>query len=996
MSTLIRAFLLLIGAFMVGRVCASNLVFDNHILDHGQVVRQLGGVNAIAQDAMGFIWIGADNGLARYDGTELRLYQSEPDNPQSLPTNFIWDLEPAADGGMWVAASKGLSLYRPETDSFERISEFNGVPLLADTITDLATTRDGRLLMGSVGGLNILTPATGALESFVPRPPLGSPSGSTVIYDMAEDADGGIWLARGLGGMTYLTAEKDHFEYVDYREDDAAALPHNDSRRVLVDHRGQVWIGFYGRGIGILSPEGKPFRSAEYRTSLGESHNAVVMDMLLDRDGSVWVVADQQGLLKFSEDLELVRHFHHSNGHPRSLLSNQTRSLMQDINGDLWVGLFPFGLSFLDRSRERIQIFRHQPDEPQSLSHDAVISLKLDRSGNLWVGTERGLNQMDLNSGRITRYEHDPANPDSLAANAVISLEEDQHGYIWIGTWSGGLQRLNPKTGEFFRFPIDAKNPHALGDAIPWSILSDRDGELWVGTESQGLHRYRPESNDFVRYVHNPENPESISSNDITKLIQDRNGYIWIATYGGLNRFDKQSETFVSYRSEEGNVKAVRTLFEDSRGFIWAGLHDAGLDRLDPSTGEFFHLTEKNGLPSKVVSSIVEDAQGNIWAGTPNGLAKINPDTFQIETYGTEHGLAGATHNREAIWAMQDGTLYIGSTEGLTAFRPEHLVREKSFRPTYITKFRLLNREVPIGTLDSPLSQSILTTRNLVLQHHHSMFSFDFVTLNYRNPGLNQYAYMLEGFDRQWNYQGQRNIATYTNLNPGHYVFRVKSKVPGEDWQEGQQTISLEIKPPLWRTWWAHTLYVILFVAFLYSIYAVGRLKKASDTYRELSVTDPLTGIYNRAGISHIAQGLFANAEAKSALCVVLIDIDHFKRVNDRRGHDVGDRVIAGVCDLVKKVIRRGDYFARWGGEEFILLCTETDENGAKILGERIRKAIAEHIFEQDREPLNVTLSLGIALVNADESFQEACKRADEVLYEAKNSGRNCVVIAGE
>lgn len=977
----------------------SNIArFDNSILLQGMSVRQMGGVNDIIQDGMGFIWVGGENGLGRFDGTNLRLYKAVSDDPGSLPNNYIWDMEVDQRGRLWIGTSGGLCIYHPESDSFERITSMYGQPLLSDIVTALAIDDQGKIYIGSADGLNIIDPATEQVAAVMTSSELGSPSGSNLLHDLDLDDHGNLWIGMALDGLARFNLESGAIAYYNHQENDPYSLSSNRVKRLLTDSSGRVWVATYGGGINVLDPQSGRFTKLQYQLpNGGRSDSTVVMDVLEDARGEFWVTVDQQGLLRFDQQLRLLAHYAYSAGDENSLMSNQVRDLFEDVNGDLWIGMFPYGVSFFDRSRENIRTFRSDAHNPQTLSHNAILSFLQSRDGTIWVGTENGLNTLDPSTGVANRINSEPGNPPALAAGAILSIAEQANGAIWLGTWSGGLHRFDRHTQSFRSYRSRPSDPHSLADPFVWATAVDHDDQVWVGSETGGLQLYRPQTDDFLRFNHDPADPQSISGNYVLDIIVDRKGQLWIATYNGLNRFDKITGQFTRYFAEPDNPQslsssAIKSLFEDSRGYIWVGTHDRGLNRLQPDTGTFTRIDTADGLPAAAVASIVEDAEGMIWVSTTSGLAQLHPETLQVKAYGVEHGLAGATHIRNASLLDEEGRLYFGSTEGVTSFRPGHITSSQSVHPIRITNFRILNREVPIGTPGSPLSQSILTTRSLTLQHSDNMFAFDFVALNYRNSHLNNYAYKLEGFDLDWNYLGQRNTATYTNLDPGEYRFRVLAKAPGGDWVESEHSIAIIISPPPWRTWWAYAIYVLLGSAFIYAVYAVGRLKKVSDTYRELSVTDPLTGIYNRAGIAQIVQGLFANKEIKSGVCVMLMDIDHFKRINDRFGHDAGDQVITEVARIARNTVRKGDYLGRWGGEEFILLCPSATSAAVAALAEKIRSTIAAHGFQLRGKAVSITVSIGVALVEEDESFNETLKRADAALYQAKALGRDRII----
>lgn len=968
--------------------------FDDALATFGVPVRQLSSITAIVQDTFGFVWLGGENGLARYDGTEFRLFQFDPAEQGSLPNDYIWQLSIDASGYLWAATSGGLTRFNHITERFETDESLLGA-LSGRLVSAVAFDEKNRLYAPVTNGLYRFDLATKQVEFWEPH---GEPAIATgaMYEDILLEEDGIVWLGSSGNGLTRLDTKTGTFTYF-YDDGRPDALSSNRIKTLLRDSSERLWVGTFGGGINVMLPDSEHFLQLSYTSRSGSSaRTASIMDITEDSQGMIWVAVDQEGVLVFNQSLELVHHFTRGSGDNGSLLSDRTRVIFEDINRDIWVGQAPFGVSFLNRGQENILTFQSDPDNPNTLSNNSILSFFESRDGTLWVGTEGGLNAFSPDTGMFKRYLSNADNPNALKASAVLALEEDSHGNLWVGTWGGGLHRFDPKKGVFYRYANNPDDPNSVGDDFIWSILQDRDGTLWIGTENKGLRRYRPETDDFSSPpTAAPGN--ALSNQFVLAIAEDSEGSLWIGTYDGANVYDKSTGTFHAHKKEANNAHSIasntaNSILVDTRGDIWIG-GDNGVSHMKKGSDRFRRITMADGLPAQRVSSLVEDRNGDVWVATTNGVARVQPDTITIQSYSIEHGFAGSTHARDATFADSKGRLYFGSTEGVTVFYPEDLKPISSSHPIWITDFRLANRDVSVGGLNSVLQQSILTTRHLALEYHENTVSFDFVILNFRNPGKNNYAYRLDGFDSEWQYIKHRNIATYTNLDPGHYVLRVQAQAPAASWVESEQTIAIDVAPPWWHTWWAYVVYAASIAALGYVIYTIGRLKKSSDSFREQAIRDPLTGMYNRAGVQKITQWMFANPEIQNSVCVMLMDIDHFKRINDTRGHDVGDRVIKGIAHILRDTARHGDHIGRWGGEEFVLLCTSSTREGASILAKKICASVADSLFERDTQSLKVTISIGVALARADESFDQTLKRADDLLYKAKAAGRNCAIL---
>lgn len=982
-----------IPAPMPGNIRFETLFGPTHSL-----ARQLGTINSFAEDHQGFMWMAGDYGLSRYDGRNLRIYKANPSSSRSIPPGVVRRLIVDKDGVLWIAAEHGLARYHLETDDFTQITAV-GSKELVRSLPVFALGADNSLYVGVSHRLYVINPDRSSMTEHAFQIPVERPSDREELRDMDIDAQGRVWISTAGAGIAIFDPDSATFEYLTNSTRDPS-LPRYDNLITLAhDPKGNVWLGTFGYGITRFNPttgEFKTFLADE--NGLGSLKSNVIWDIKSDSEGAIWAATDNAGLAYFDETTQTFHHYLHEPQLPFSLISNQLRVVYEDNKQNLWLSAFPSGVSFYNRST---RIFRHyvsHPEDPESLSHSSILSFAQTEDGTIWVGTEGGLNGLDPVTGKFRRFVSVPADPKALKANPVLAIEEDKDGFLWVGTWAGGLHRFYPETGNFYRFPFESQEPDNFNSAFVWSIVRDKEDTIWIGTETGGLNRFNRHTGDFTAFLHSPENQDGLSGNFAYKVIADSRGKLWIGTFTGLNIMDKNTERFfrVPYATGEANAtrsKNIKSLFEDSRGLIWIGHHQQGLDIYNPETGLYQHLDMEDGLPSPTISSILEDNNGDIWVATANGLAKISYPQLSIRVLGLEDGLMGANFHRDASLVDKTGRLYFGSTQGITSFHPTDLDQRQNDFSVWITNFRILNREVPIAAEGSPLQRSIVVTDHIQLAHTDVMFAFDFTALDYRNAASLQYSYKLEGFDQDWVEIGNSATATYTNIQPGRYVFRVRASVVPEQWVEGQ-SIVIEIKPPLWRTWWAYCFYVAIGLAVLYYRHEFVKLRIRAEVYRSKSVTDPLTGIYNRLGIAQVAEGMFANAETRKGACLMLFDIDHFKRVNDRRGHDAGDRTILAVTAIIRNCVRNSDHFGRWGGEEFILLCATDNAESSRNLAEKIRAAVENNVYEKDTTPLRVTVSIGVTDIKVTDTLDSAVKRADMALYRAKSLGRNCVVVA--
>ncbi len=423
----------------------------------------------------------------------------------------------------------------------------------------------------------------------------------------------------------------------------------------------------------------------------------------------------------------------------------------------MWIGSTGGGLTRFDPSAERFSNFRHDPDDPDSLIPDTVFALREDSEGTPWVGAWGGLDRFDRETGVFAHCLHDEKDENSLGHNAVRGIREDADGYLWIATTFGGINRPDPKTGRFSRYAKEPDNPGSLSDNNVWRLFIDGDGTLWAGA-SQAPNRFDPKTETFVHYRHDPKDPNSISDNLVINMHEDRDGVLWLATPAGLNRMDR-------------------------------------------STGRFRGYTVRDGLPRNTVESIVEDGRGFLWLSTDKGVSKFDPREETFFNYDVSDGLQGDKFYGSAYLKTRDGEIYFGGPDGLDRFHPDRIRNNPHPPPVVLTDFLVFNESAPIGP-DALMPKQVGYVGRIVLYPRHSRFAFEFAALDYAAPGKNRYAYMLEGFDRNWTFaDSERRFATYTNLNPGQYVFRVKASNNDGVWNEEGASVRVVVRPAWWNTW---------------------------------------------------------------------------------------------------------------------------------------------------------------------------------------------------
>lgn len=791
----------------------------SHILP--DQVAAIGYISTIAQDAEGFMWFGGANGLARYDGYNLVIYRRDEADQHSLSNNYVNDIHLDRDGRLWIATRKGINRYDARLNRFTRYSVANTPELLsADDIMAIEETDDGRFWLASRGGLYSFDHSD---NQFRPQPLQSekNPVGDGLMWTVVKDQQGYLWIGhqeRGITRFNPATGELRQYQ----REQGLGSV---DIRELYVDSANNLWVGSYGAGLFMLDGAREHFVALAHDT---QEKSAMVLSVLEDRQKNLWV-GDGSGVYVRAPGAQAFTRFTYDETNQSSPGNYVVNTLFEDVAGDIWFGYFPSGVDVIDRQASVFNNYQHSPSDDNTITGGGVLSGLKDARGNLWIGSGYGLNYFEPAQQRFTRYVYDSANPDSMSGNTVLSMALDEGKYLWLGIWSGGLSRLDLATGKFTRYLPDSENPDALRGRESWSVIRDQKGYIWIATE-EGLNRYDPASNSFRYFVPPSEHLDGDKALYARVVYQDRQGRIWVGGIRGLFLFDPETETFTRYRHIDNDPTSlsadfVFAVFEDSRGNFWVGNDGGGINLFDRATGKFTAFTTRDGLADDVVAGIVEDSQGYLWLGTQKGIARFDVDKKQFRNFDKRHGLNDNLFNRNSPVVMNSGELFFGNSKGFVVFDPAAISTNNYSPPIVFTNLLILNKPVPVNAKGSPLTAAINHIDGISLTHEDSVVTIEFSALNFQMTEENQYAYRLLGFDSDWILAGTKRTATYTNLDPGDYVFEVKASNNDGVWSEKQARLAIHIAPPFWLTWWAYLGYLLITVLLFYWFMRIQQLK---------------------------------------------------------------------------------------------------------------------------------------------------------------------------
>ena len=730
------------------------------------------------QDRQGFMWFGTQDGLNRYDGYSIKTFKHDPADPRSLDDGFVTLISEDSSGTLWVGSRGGtLNRFDALTETWTHYPR-DSVSLEGARVSAVRSEYHdsfGMRWSGSIGGgLTCLNPRTGAKKTYT--------------HDRAH----------------------------------AGSLADDRVFSVYGDHRGTIWVATH-EGLDRFDRETETFTHFVHNDAdPGSLSDSWVWPIFEDREGTLWVGTFRGGLNMFDPAKSAFVHFRHTESDPRSLSDERLYSLYQDRSGIIWVGTGDHGV---DRFHPRMGAFTHlthDPADPGSLLDNNIISAFVDRAGTPWIGTRAGLDRLDPSTGKFLHSTHDPSRPGGIGDNMVQSITEDREGMLWLGTVANGLDRFDRTRGIFTHFRHDPSGRPGLSDNRVYALCEDRDGMLWIGTYGGGLNRFDRTNGSWTVFTHNDSIGTSLGAAGVWALCEDHDGVLWIGTYGGgLDRFDPKTESFTHFRHNDGDQQSlsndlVVTLCEDRTGTLWVGTA-GGLNRMDRATGMFRRYREKDGLVNDVILGILTDDHGILWISTDRGLSRFDPALDSFRSYGYNDGLQGDEFNQGAYARnARTGEMYFGGANGITLFHPDSVRQNSYVPPVVLTSFTRYNTDDKEGKPIEEKGASV--RRSITLSYKDNIATLEFAALSFTNSFRNQYAYRLEGFSDNWIQLGTDHRATFTNLDGGDYVLRVRGSNNDGVWNEQGTTLGIVVMPPWWKTRWAYGFYFIAVTAFLYGI----------------------------------------------------------------------------------------------------------------------------------------------------------------------------------
>lgn len=782
-------------------------------------------VNVILQDRRGFLWFGTQDGLNRYDGYNFKVYKPNPEDPNSLGDGWVESLYEDRDGYLWVGTYQGgLNRYDPNTDTFTQFRHIPEEPssISEGTICAILQDRNGILWVGTTDGLNKFDPESNSFTHYRNNPRDPNSLSHNNVHVIYQDSKDRMWIGTLGGGLELfdpVTGKFTHFRTsTDMEEEEGEptstpmapnlaetllgaqeTISNNYIKDIVEDGKGNLWVATQ-KGINHFNPTRSQFKhylSVENNPSTLSYNFASAL--LIDRHGTLWV-GTGYGLNRFNETPDKFSRYFSTPHIPDSLSSNNIFSLYEDREGVLWVGTWGGGVNKHSPAQDKFALYRYNPDSPRAgIPAEGVFGATADDSGVAWFGSPgEGLTRFDPESGLSTRFLSNPDNPNSLASNQVWETYIDSTNTLWIGT-NAGLDKFDSATGIFIHYKTDPLNPEtSLRSNLITEISEGPGGNFWIGT-SRGLDLFDRNHGTFT-HITDLSEPEGATSSSVNAILEDRDGFLWVGTSGeGAYRLDLKNNIFHYYRSEAGkpanlSSNIVLDIYQDNKGTIWLGT-SGGLNKYNPQTDTFSVLIERDGLPNNFIYCIIPDENGSLWLTTNYGLSRFDPSTKSFQNFTVSDGLQSNEFNSDACARSENGDIYIGGTFGINLFTPSEIPSNSYAPPIAITSLTQGEKLIESGA-------SVENIRELTLKWPANSFEFEFAALSFAEPGKNQYAYALDGFDTNWNEIGGKREGRYTNLPGGEYALWLRGSNNDGVWTENRVALKVTVIPPFWETWW--------------------------------------------------------------------------------------------------------------------------------------------------------------------------------------------------
>lgn len=758
-------------------------------------------ITAIIEDKYGFLWLGTEFGLARFDGYTFKSFFADENNPLSIPNNNIKRMIKDRNDKIWIACNKGIAYIDPESGKIMQ-PEFCA-PLAYFSINTLKEDKEGNIWAGTNKGVYVFNDSIGKLHK-IKLSIEGISDFNVNFIDL--DKNNNVWIGSSLGFCTLFSPTTKQI----FAKNSALKCRTQPYHSVLgffsIDSKNRLWIND-SRNTYILDIENSNY----INTRKCITQNTDGKSILFLKNGDIYIGTRWNGgiYIPGAQDIQDYSPSSFWIGSPSSMdMSNTVNVFFEDHWGNVWAGTKD-GL-FIRKNTPVVAFhtIRGSEENPNTPSHNALSSIIETSDGSILIGTNSGINKFEwLNTEktdyRFTRLNHTLVSPGNTHNN-VQSLIEDRKHQIWIGT-KQGISYYDPESGKFFEKAETNRFLRSNNLSLIKTFYEDNFYDVWIGFSSGGVAVYQQDKDQFRLY-------RELKNEDVRAILKDTEGYMWIGTRNGLFKMkatthipkeDAIPQAYKHITNDPNSLPGnwITSLYLDSSQTLWIGT-SSGLCIYDPENDNFIKQELPSGNRAPYISGIIEDNYKTVWVITTGGIYQLTKKK-NIQYFELANGNFTSINYAYGACKDKDGMVYLGGVSGLTYFNPLEIIPDSTINPVYISDLKLA------GDMTIETNENINRMKKITLNHHYSQFSFEFSSLYYANPYRIKYSYMLEGIDKEWIYSDARNYVTYTNIPPGKYIFKLRSTNPTGFWQDNTKDIEINILPPPWKTWWAYTLYIL-------------------------------------------------------------------------------------------------------------------------------------------------------------------------------------------
>ncbi|WP_289053432.1 hybrid sensor histidine kinase/response regulator transcription factor [Carboxylicivirga marina] len=961
-------------------------------------------VNGIMQDSRGYMWFSTYYGLNRYNGYEIKSFYSTSDKEESLTSNYITNLQEDNNGNIWVGTNFGLNKYDKDTEKFKRYwaDEDKPAALSNNQIGALLLDSRGHMWIGTMGGgLHFYHEQIDGFTCFSQDSSVGTYTNT--ISAITEGYNGQLWIGTYGNGLSMFNPKEHFFINFDF--------PTMQINALLDDGNGSIWIATDNMGLYRFDKEMKVYEQFNMSGNNGAPNLNIILSLTLNKDGSILAAVDGGGIVNIDPIKKVVLYNEEYTNAFNQIDTKAVFSVYIDSNGLYWIGTIGKGVRIINMERNRFQHYTHQLHDPNSISDNSILTIHEDSKNRIWVGTDGGgLNLFDHKTESFRSFNQLTSN---LKSDVIKRILEDEEQNIWLGTYGGGLARLNEHTNQLIAYKPNSYLNHQEISISVWSLCQQYSKKLWVGTLGNGLFEFDTHSKQFkkLREIY-PELAE-VMNDYILCLFVDSKQNLWIGTSNGIYVWLYNEEKYIRYLFDQINdsgvgKNAILSIYETQNGEMWIGSNGGGIFDLNPETGDIINLTINDGLAQEQVYDIIEPQENILWFATHGGISKYEINTGRFQNYDSRDGLLGSTFN--TLLYSQTNKLMVGGVKGLNVFDPNVIKVNNNVPKVLLSELYINNSPVKSGEAESPLTNNIAETKELILNHNQANVGIEFVAINYFISEKNSYSYILENAEENWSKASSNRLVKYNNLKPGEYIFKVKAANNDGVWSTSETELKIVVLAPWWKRWYAYLAYFLIIasamIAYIrYTVLWIDLRRKLEfevmerEKIKELNqmrlqfftnishefrtpltlISGPLESLNNRLKLNAEEEKLFTIAHKNTNLLLRLIN-----QVMDFRKVETGSLELNAINgDIISSIKECGEAFRYMATERNMNFTIESNIESLNIqfdkdIIEKVIYNLLSNAFKYGNEHGNVLLSMQLSSEQIIEQQKLVIKVSDD------------------